>query len=218
MSNQLAATSNHPERVTLAQAEKALAASGLDWTFERAFETLDYRMADQQVIGNRSIWLGCLSAYNSGRLHGAWIYTGGIDADELSLFEAYIRTTSPMADSEELDIFDSSEYPSFIQDTFEMLEFEEVVTDHAVGWQVDAYAAMCENEWSVVDWDRFEDLYIQEGEVDADFIEEWYIEAGYETPDHLLGYIDWDAMARDRLMDTFDQVEYQGSSYIFHMG
>lgn len=217
MSNQTAAA-QHPQRVTFGQAQKALAASGLDWTIGQAFETLDYRLADQQVIGNRAIWLGCLSAYNSGELHGAWIYTGAIVKEELALVEAYIRTTSPMADSEELEMMDSSDYPSCITDTFEVLEFEETLRDHASSWQVDAYAAMCENEWSVVDWGRFEDLYIKEGEVDADFIEEWYCEAGYETPDHLLGYIDWDAMARDRLMDTFDQVEYQGASYIFHMG
>lgn len=188
------------------------------WSIEDIQQLIEERITSiKGVLSGRSVWLGCLSAYNSGRLAGCWVKTNGIDSEQMAIIETYVNVTSPAADSEEVEIMDRSGYPDFIGDVFELAAFEEQAQNANFQDEFDAFAALCDDEGQVLDWGDFEDRYEGPGEIDAEWIEGWYSNMGYEIPDHLVCYIDWDQMAYDRSLDTFTQVEFNGNPFIFRI-
>jgi len=57
------------------------------------------------------IYIACLAAYNSGYLHGKWIYVSG-DSEEMEKEAQKVIKTSPVPDAEEWAIHDYDEFPN----------------------------------------------------------------------------------------------------------
>lgn len=154
------------------------------------------------------IYVACLAAYNSGRLHGRWIECG--DADEVRAAVAAMLAESPEPGAEEWAIhgaegFESarvSEYMDF-DDVCDLAEF---IEEHG-GLGAKLYEHFGE------DLDEakaaFEE-YAGEFKSAADFAEDLIRETGPEIPKPLEYYIDWASLARD--------MEFNGEILVFETG
>ncbi|WP_454162997.1 antirestriction protein ArdA [Gordonia iterans] len=67
------------------------------------------------------VWIGCLAAYNNGRLHGDWV-DAAVESDELYESVQRILASSPEPDAEEWGIFDSDEFGSYRVHEYDQLE------------------------------------------------------------------------------------------------
>jgi len=141
------------------------------------------------------IWVGCLAAYNSGRLHGRWI--SATDADEIWDAVRAMLADSPEPDAEEWSIFDYegfegaevSEHASFDS----VCELAAFISEHgALGGKLLAHFGQRLDEASAA----FEDYAGQHKSL-GDFASDFTEETGIEIPTSLAPYIDYDAMGRD---------------------
>lgn len=142
------------------------------------------------------IYVACLAAYNSGRLHGAWI-----DADQdpwqISAEISQMLKGSPVADAEEYAIHDFegfgdlrlSEYAG-IEEVAKLAAF--IVERGALGAAVLSYYSGDLAEAR----EACEDRYLGTYESLADFMAE-LTEESMTIPESLRCYIDWEAIGRD---------------------
>lgn len=142
------------------------------------------------------IYVACLSAYNNGRLHGAWI--------EADLGEDHIRdrvramlADSPEPVSEDWAIHDYegfegasiSKYASF-ESVCALAEF--------IGEHGELGAKLYAHYGNNLDDARTAfDHYAGEYTSAADFAQTLHDDTGTEIPDTLSFYIDWERLARD---------------------
>ena len=163
-----------------------------------------------QELDKPSIWVACLSAYNSGYLHGAWIVPKTTKEELLEQIQEVLKG-SPMDDAEEWAIHDYNNFP----DLGEYPDLEKVC---------EVQRAFEEYEPSIVhgylsnfcDWDAGslkEDIEEAFVGTFGNFLE-YAIQTADETmeiPDHIAGYFNYDDFARDLEMDywTADAPGYQ---------
>ena len=142
------------------------------------------------------IYVACLSAYNNGYLHGAWIDAGQETWDIWAAIEKMLRA-SPMPDAEEYAIHDYEGFEGIRISESEGIEqvrgVAAFVTEHGTlgaaiyndlgGYLDEAREAMT---------DRYLGCYASL----ADYMEE-VTEDSITIPQPLAYYIDWEAMGRD---------------------
>jgi antirestriction protein len=142
------------------------------------------------------IYVACLAAYNNGKLHGAWIDARQEPWEIMQDVQAML-TASPEPWAEEWAIHDYegfagirlSEWESFDR-VHELVEF---VTEYGdLGAQVLAHYGDDLNEAREALTDRYRGQYSSL----AEYAEELTTETAV-IPDHLIHYIDYEAMARD---------------------
>lgn len=146
--------------------------------------------------GDRAaIYVACLAAYNSGHLHGAWIWAE--DADDMRADTQAMLARSPEPGAEEWAIHDYagfeglnlSEYQSF-ETVADMAAF---ITDHgALGAKLtEHYGGDLEDARKALQeyCGAFESL--------ADYARDMVDQCGLSVPDYLRHYIDYAAMGRD---------------------
>lgn len=102
-----------------------------------------------------SIWVACLSAYNSGYLHGAWIVPKKT-VEELQEQINEVLKTSPVGDPEEWAIFDYDIFPNLGENPSleSIVKVQEAIEEHGQ----DIVLGFLEN-WSLEDLDHIEDAY-----------------------------------------------------------
>lgn len=142
-----------------------------------------------------AIYVACLASYNSGTLHGRWIWAE--DADEMRADTAAMLAASPEPGAEEWAIHDHAgfegarikEYQSF-ESVAEIAAFIE--ERGALGAKVlEHFGQDLEDARKA-----FED-YRGEYESLAEYAEELTAECGPAVPENLRHYIDYAAMGRD---------------------
>jgi antirestriction protein len=154
------------------------------------------------------IYVACLSAYNAGFLHGAWIDCD-TDTDEILEQIKTMLAASPMPDAEEWAIHDFENFHGISIDENEdlnrLVELAEALEEHG-----EAMAAYLEH-YRFEDIDEFEDRYQGCYKNKQDFAEEYYEESGMIRQIEAAGlkscYIDFEMIARDMFIDGYSGVD-----------
>ena len=170
------------------------------------------------------IWVGSLSDYNNGILHGCWIDIADANGDKETLFNIIkekVLATSPTAaecgcPTEEFGVFDYDsachislsqfgEYPDY-QELIDLDSALEAADDP------DAIAAYLDL-FSIADLDQFEDRYCGHYDSHVDFASELIDDLGdlNGVPDYIARYFDYESFARDLFL--CDYCESDG--YVF---
>ncbi|GLQ19505.1 antirestriction protein ArdA [Algimonas porphyrae] len=154
------------------------------------------RPAPANPSGDRpAIYVACLASYNSGILHGDWIWAD--DADDMRDATRAMLARSPEPDAEEWAIHD---HAGFEGARIEEYQSFETVADIAgfIEELGELGAKVLEHFGQDLDDARkaFED-YCGEFESLADYAEELTTECGTNIPESLRHYIDYAAMGRD---------------------
>ncbi len=145
------------------------------------------------------LYVACLAAYNAGLLHGRWIDV--TTPDELWAQVSAMLRESPVEGAEEHAIHDYegfegapvSEYASF-EDVCALAEF---IAEHgALGAKVYRHVDE-ELDLAIAAFDDYAGEYKDA----AHFAEEFTRESGTQIPEALQYYIDWEAMARDLVLN-----------------
>ncbi len=141
------------------------------------------------------IYVACLAAYNSGRLHGAWI-----DADQ-GAWAIYgevqtMLAASPIAEAEEWAIHDYEGFEGIRVEEYDgfdrVAELAAFVIEHGkLGAEVFSYYGSLEDARSALS-----DQYAGQYESLADFAQE-FTEETTTIPQPLRFYVDYERMARD---------------------
>ena len=143
---------------------------------------------------NPRIYVACLSAYNAGTLHGAWI-DANQDFEGIQEEIQQMLKDSPEPVAEEWAIHDHEGFGSLRLSEYEDLqtvaEVAKAIEEH--GDAFSEYAANVGTEYAL---EHFQDAYRGEWESAAAYVEELTREC-QEIPDFLDCYIDWESMARD---------------------
>lgn len=178
-------------------------------------------MIDNTMTDKR-IYVACLSSYNNGHLHGAWI---DVTPDKEVLQEEInaMLKASPMPDAEEWAIHDHEglgelgEYASLdtIIERAEYLDAAEeagIPEDVAVklldyhGGDVEYAKSQMEEDYSGA-WDTLED-----------YVAELYEDLGYLSAagaERLVCYIDWERVARDLFHNLTTIEGNDGLTHVF---
>ena len=167
-----------------------------------------------QEVDKPSIWVACLSAYNSGYLHGAWIVPKTTKEELLEQIQEVLKG-SPVGDPEEWAIHDYNNFP----DLGEYPDLEKVC---------EVQRAFDEYEPSIVhgylsnfcDWDAgslkedIDEAFVGTFDNFREYADQTADET-MEIPDHIAGYFDYEGFARDLEMDywTAEAPGYQEHIY-----
>jgi antirestriction protein len=166
------------------------------------------------------IYVASLSAYNAGRLHGAWI-DADQDVDELHAEISAMLAHSPEPIAEEFAIHDYEGFGPTYLDEYESLDrvaaLARGIAEHGRAF---AHWAnyLGSNDWEHLD--RFDDCFLGQWESAEAFAESLLDDMGVDIdaigPDFLQPYVrvDMDAFARDLGADYFIAEDTEGV-YVF---
>lgn len=166
------------------------------------------------TITTPQVWIGCLAAYNAGRLHGKWV--DALDTEEMNAAAAEIIRTSPAwqldGHAEEWFIADYDGFPgSVVRELGEYASFETVAN---------VANALCDHEEPFAAWLEIQDSGLSLGDSDLgeSFMEEYRgewdserdfameyvsdcgwsgLEPGQLDDSGLANYLDWDTIASE---------------------
>jgi antirestriction protein len=145
-----------------------------------------------------SIYVACLSAYNNGKLHGAWIDCAGTTVDTIQEQIDAMLAASPEPDAEEYAIHDYAGFGSYKvsehADLDKLVELADLLTEHEE-------VAVVVTEFET-DIERIkllcEEGYAGEYQSKSEWAEEFLTDTG-SLPDSKLvrDYFNYEAYARD---------------------
>jgi antirestriction protein len=155
------------------------------------------------------IYVACLSAYNNGKLHGAWI---DCDQDTEAIWEEIneMLKNSPELDAEEWAIHCYENWQGIEIGEYESIErvaeLAELLVEHGK-----AFAAYYQDYGDYSTEEDFSDRYLGQYESEEDFVYEQWKEDGRLNQLENLGinecWIDWEAIARDWFIDSYHSVD-----------
>ena len=154
---------------------------------------------------NPRIYIACLASYNNGILHGAWTDpTQGIEAIHDALTE--ILSTSSMEDAEEWAIHDYEGFGGVPISEYESLDHVADLAEFIEQYGM-LGAALLSDHYDLENAKRaINENYAGSFESVADFAQE-LTEDSIDIPERLRFYIDYDAMARDMLVNDILAIE-----------
>jgi len=172
-------------------------------------------------MSDRKIYVGCLAAYNSGKLHGAWI-DADQDAEGIREKVAEMLRASPCCHAEEWAIHD---YEGF--GPIKLSESESFETVAALAKASEehgeifahfyAHQSTDDVEQAVSD---FEEKFHGAFDSLADYVEDLWEQGGWKEEGnwwHPSKYVDWERMGDDLEMsgDVFT-IEHEGKVHVFN--
>jgi len=165
-----------------------------------------------------AIYVACLSAYNNGRLHGAWI-NADRDEDEIREDIDFILSYSPEDNAEEWAIHDHQGFQGVSIGEYEDLEKLSEIAQ-AIAQHGRAFAIFCQHHGDEATVDKFLDRYRGCHASEEDFVEQQWEEDGTLSRLKEIGinpsYINWEQLARDWFIDDFFSAEESfGEIYVF---
>lgn len=141
------------------------------------------------------IWIGCLAAYNAGRLHGKWF-----PASDIREGIAEVLKTSSIANAEEWFIADYDDFPNLgqhpsIESVEQMAEALDSASDREAFL---AYVSDTGAEWSQEDFEeRYQGRWSSLAGFAEYMVEEYHGDTLKRLPDYIRYRIDWEGIARD---------------------
>lgn len=164
-----------------------------------------------QIKNTPQIYVACLSAYNNGYLHGAWIDCDKT-AEELKEAIREMLSQSPVSQTEPCEGWAIHDYEGFF--SYRVDEYERLETLSEIGALItnndDAeiiLKLMRHLDYDIEDSiDYFENNYQGKYDSDVDFAESFLEDTGdlNEIPEHLRCYFDYEYYARDLMNDYFE--------------
>jgi antirestriction protein len=171
-------------------------------TLAASYTQLNRTMNDTETP---RIYTACLSSYNGGRLHGAWIDCDQ-DSDEIMKEIKAMLSKSPMNEIEACEEWAIHSYEGFKgvaisehEGIDRVVEIAQALAEHG-----EAMAAFLEH-YSFEDIDDFEERYQGSYESERAFTEEHYSELIDKVEEAGLDaiYIDFETLARDLFISGF---------------
>ena len=161
------------------------------------------------------IYVACLAAYNSGRLHGKWI-TPKSDKDELDEQIQKVLKSSPIPEAEEWAIHDYDEFPNLGEypSIDNIIKVQEAIDEHGIN----IVNGFIEN-WSIEDLEHINDAYYGEYDDFSSFAQqlaEDTIEGLSDNNSTLARYFDYEKFERDLSYDFHEASGDNGTSIIFN--
>lgn len=162
---------------------------------------------------NPAIYIACLSAYNSGCLHGEWI-DATLDEGVINAAIQTMLAKSPVVDAEEWAIHDYMDFGNNI-----LSEYFSVDAVHALATfikeQGSIAIALLEHYGDLQDaTDALENFYRGEWNNERDFATEFFHEM-HDVSDDVLFYIDYEAFSRDLFINDFFSLKVDGVVHVF---
>lgn len=162
-----------------------------------------------------SIYIACLSSYNSGHLHGAWI-NPKTDRDELQAQIDEVLKASPMPNAEEWAVHDYDNFPNLGEypDLDKIIEVQEAINEHDID-KVNGFLEL----WSIEDLDHIDDAFYGEYASFSEFAQNFAddtIEGLSDGNSTLARYFDYDAFERDLNYDFNETDASGGNVYIWN--
>lgn len=161
------------------------------------------------------IYVACLSAYVSGRLHGVWIDV--LEGEEHIKSEiSKMLAQSPESFAEEWAVHGADGFGAFSlsenPDLSTVVAYAEFISEHGE----DLASAVLTYTGGHIDEavEMMEDRYHGQHRSEAAFVEELASDI-YEIPDYLEYYIDYEAMARDWFINDYLSLEVNGDVHVF---
>ena len=167
----------------------------------------------QEIKRVPSVWIGCLAAYNSGRLFGEWVEIP-TDPEELQEEINRVLKKSPEPFAEEWAFMDYEYVPTEFgenPDLDKLCEYVQLTQDYSIN-EVGAFISC----FSVNDLDNFTNAYIGVYESFDEFANQeadCHLDA-IEGQDFLKRYFDYDSWSRDLSYD-YSSEYIGGSCYVF---
>ena len=160
------------------------------------------------------IYVACLAAYNSGRLHGEWI-TPKTDKDELQEQIDKVLKSSPIQGAEEWAIHDYDSFPNLGEypDLDKLIQVQEAIDEHGQ-YVVNAFL----ENWSVEDLDHIDEAYYGEYDSFSEFAQQLADDTieGLNGNSTLASYFDYEKWERDLSYDYHEGEGENGTSLIFN--
>ena len=157
-----------------------------------------------------AIWVGCLAAYNNGRLHGRWIDLAK-DLEDIEEEIQNILKSSPEPNAEEWEIMDT-EYVTgnCLHEAKEQADF--LIEHGELGQELLKYwCGHLEDAQRAID-----EQYICEAASEEAYAMESFEDIYSEIPAYVMGFIDFERVTRDWFQHgTFYSVEVGGVCHIF---
>ncbi|MBD2458399.1 antirestriction protein ArdA [Nostoc sp. FACHB-87] len=158
------------------------------------------------------IYVACLSAYNSGHLHGLWI-DATQEPEDIEDDIKWMLSWSPVADDEACEEWAIHDYENWqgiqlneCEDIEHISELANLLEEHG-----QAYAVYYQYYGSDASLEDFQERYLGQFEDEEDFVYQMWEECGTLKKLEELGinscYIDWKAIARDWFICDFYSVE-----------
>jgi len=162
-------------------------------------------------VEKSKIYIACLSSYNSGILHGAWIEPKA-DKDELEAQIAEMLKTSPSPDAEEYAVHDYDNFPDLGEypDLEKVIEVVEAIKLHGVT-AVKGFI----DHWSLEDLEHFEDAFHGTFNSFKEFAEDYAEDCILvDCPEHIKNYIDYEQIEQEL---SFSYMECEAENYKVHI-
>lgn len=189
-----------------------------------------YPRHEREYEGERPhIYVACLSAYNSGHLHGLWI-DATQEADTIQDDINWMLSYSPMAYQEPCEEWSIHDFEGF--GSFSLREWEDLETVSAIAQAInehgEAFAAYiaCESPRmsEIKDWEemaeKFQAAYLGHFDSEKDFalnseeIEELYDFKGLQKAyPFWSGHVDWESVAVDLFCGEYYSVKAADKGY-----
>jgi antirestriction protein len=160
------------------------------------------------------VWLGSLAAYNAGALVGRWVDLPKTDEELSEIIEAINKEAEEIDGvylSEEIDIFDFETEVDGIYNDLNRLGLREMneLAERLEGldeYELKELAALIEGTDSIEEaldiHEQGRAIIIHDIEDNDDLGRAWVEElGGMEVPEHLVNYIDYEAIGRDLCFD-----------------
>lgn len=151
------------------------------------------------------IYVACLAAYNNGYLHGTWI-DADQDAEGINGAIAAMLSASPIQGAEEHAIHDYEGFGGFQISEYEgvdrICELAAFITEHG-----DLGRALLAHFSNVDDAEKAATAHYAGCYDSAEDFAREITEQTQEVPEHLAHYIDYDAMARDMLINDIFAID-----------
>ena len=166
------------------------------------------------------IYVACLAAYNSGRLHGEWI-DANQDPEEIQADVEEMLERSPEPDAEEWAIHDFEGFSSLRLDEHADLEYVSKLAEFIddVGPIAAELVAHSDSESTIEDIvERYEETQLGVWDSLVEWAEDYLDDTGdlAGLPENLKHYFDYEAFARDaELGGDIWTIELNGSVHVF---
>ncbi len=162
------------------------------------------------------IYIACLAAYNSGKLHGSWIdATQGMDCLQEEIQE--LLKKSPIPNAEEWAIHDHEGFGSCSitenGDLESICEKAEFIAEHGeLGAEILSNFHGCLDDAQ----EAMEDNYHGEHDSELDYATELFDEIYlHDVPKFVQGYIDYESFCRDLFLDGHYSIRIGHKVHVF---
>lgn len=172
------------------------------------------------------IWVDCLAAYNQGRLFGAWM-SASRDVDEILEDIQIMLSYSPVDDAGEWQINDADNFGdiSVEKESLETIsQLALILVDLDDENEKEAFCGFYKTKSCSCDdpqetFDKFRDSYRDVFRSEESYAYHNWSEQGLIKEAEKIGipeyYLDFEAIARDLFLSSFDSVDTSGGIFVF---